>query len=52
MLSIIYLREHQPEKTLEFLTELEHDFPENPLIRLEIRKVTASINRLQKEKVR
>jgi hypothetical protein len=39
MLSVIYLRERQPQQALEVLRSLARDFPENPLIASEIRKI-------------
>jgi predicted Zn-dependent protease len=50
LLSIIYLREQKPAQALAILNELERDFPENPLIRFEINKITEKINRAQKKK--
>jgi hypothetical protein len=40
LLSVIYLRENQPKLALTLLKELERDFPENPLIRKEIVRVS------------
>ncbi len=44
LLSIIYLRENKPGQALILLQELAHDFPENPLIRKEIIRISAKIN--------
>jgi hypothetical protein len=40
LLSIYYLREKRPEQTQLLLAELAHDYPENPLIRKELAKVS------------
>ncbi len=45
LLSIAYLREKRPKDAKKELTELVRDFPENPLLRKELEKVTASIAR-------
>jgi hypothetical protein len=39
LLSIIYLREHEPAKSEALLAQLLQDFPENPLLRKEFGKV-------------
>jgi hypothetical protein len=43
LLSIIYLREKNPQESRRFLVELEHDYPANPLIRNEMVKLDAMI---------
>lgn len=43
LLSIISLREAQPERSLELLSELTGDYPENPLIRKELAKVSQKL---------
>jgi hypothetical protein len=43
LLSVIYLRENQPLQALALLQELALDFPENPLIRKEIIRISAKI---------
>jgi hypothetical protein len=43
LLSTIFLRDKKPEQALALLQELELDFPENPLIRKEIRRISAKI---------
>jgi len=48
LLSVIYLREQQPAMALTLLTELERDFPENPLIRSEARKAADRLGRVKK----
>lgn len=44
LLSVIYLREKEPELAEELLAELAHDFPENPLIRKELDKVRQQLD--------
>jgi hypothetical protein len=39
LLSIIYLREHEPAKSEALLAQLLQEFPENPLLRKELAKV-------------
>jgi len=39
LLSIIYLREHQPARSEILLSELSRDFPDNPLLKKELGKV-------------
>jgi tetratricopeptide (TPR) repeat protein len=48
LLSVIYLREKQPQSALVLLQELGRDFPENPLIRKEIIRISESINQSSK----
>jgi hypothetical protein len=43
LLSVIYLREKQPHQALALLKEMERDFPENPLIQSEAKKVQDKI---------
>jgi hypothetical protein len=45
---IIFLRENQPHKALLLLQELARDFPQNPLARDQIARVTERINRIRK----
>jgi hypothetical protein len=45
LLSVIYLREKQPYQALVLMRELERDFPENPLIQSELRKILAQTSR-------
>ena len=40
MLSVIYLREKKPAEASKLLGELARDFPENPLIRQELAKLS------------
>jgi hypothetical protein len=41
LLSVIYLREKKPQEAEKLLSELARDFPENPLFRLELNKVSS-----------
>jgi hypothetical protein len=41
LLSVIYLREKKPDQALVLLTELERDFPSNPLVRKEVMRIKA-----------
>jgi hypothetical protein len=43
LLSVIYLREKQPHQALGLMQEMERDFPENPLIRSEVKKISDKI---------
>jgi len=43
LLAIVYLREKQPEKTVRILDDLCRKFPENPLFRKELAKVTEKL---------
>jgi tetratricopeptide (TPR) repeat protein len=45
LLAAIYLREKQPQQALAIMKELERDFPENPLVKKEIKRATDMINR-------
>jgi hypothetical protein len=40
LLAVIYLRDKQPELALPLLTEMARDYPQNPLIRNEVARVT------------
>jgi hypothetical protein len=48
LLSVIYLRENQQQSALVLLQELGRDFPENPLIRKEITRISESLNQPSK----
>jgi predicted Zn-dependent protease len=41
LLAVIYLREKQPQRAAKLLEELARDFPENPLVRKELEKLSA-----------
>jgi hypothetical protein len=43
LLSVVYLREKQPEKSLALMKEMERDFPENPIIPAEIARIQKKI---------
>jgi hypothetical protein len=43
LLSVIYLREKMPHQALALMQEMERDFPENPLIRNEVIKISERI---------
>lgn len=43
LLSVIYLRENQPQKALVLLREMERDYPENPLFRVEVNRISSRI---------
>jgi predicted Zn-dependent protease len=43
LLSVVYLREKQPNQALKLLQEMEREYPENPLFRNEVRRVSAKI---------
>ena len=45
LLSVVHLRDRQPAPALKLLRELEHDFPENPLLRREVVLVSAKVAR-------
>jgi tetratricopeptide (TPR) repeat protein len=45
LLSVVYLREKMPHQALILMQELERDFPENSLIRNEVRKIAEQINK-------
>jgi len=43
LLSVVYLREKQPQETQKLLASLSTEYPENPLIRKELAKVTEQV---------
>ncbi len=43
LLAMVYLRENEPEQSFRFLSDLSHDYPENPLFRKELAKVAARL---------
>ena len=43
LLSIMALREEQPERARALLAELTTDYPENPLLKKELDKVTQEL---------
>jgi hypothetical protein len=43
LLSVIYLRENQQQQALTLLQEMERDYPENPLIKNEVRRISNKI---------
>jgi hypothetical protein len=45
LLSVIYLREKMPHQALVLLQEMERDFPENRLIRNEVKKIAEQISK-------
>ena len=45
LLAIIYLREKQPERSAQLLTELSKEYPENPLLRKELSKIEEAMVR-------
>jgi len=47
LLSVFYLREKQPGNSARLLAELAREFPENPLIRKEHKKVALLVNQAQ-----
>lgn len=44
MLALAYLREKKPEPCAKLLAELSHDYPENPLFRKELAKVSTRLH--------
>lgn len=48
LLSVIYLREKQTKLALDLLRELESEFPENLLVKREIKRVEEKLNSTQK----
>jgi hypothetical protein len=48
LLAVIYLREKQPQKSLQYMQELAKEFPHNPLAHAQIAKITEKINRSRK----
>jgi hypothetical protein len=45
LLGIVYMREKKPQRTEQLLAELTHDYPQNPLLRKELGKVQALLQR-------
>jgi hypothetical protein len=43
LLSVIYLREKQPQQALNLLREIQRDFPENKLVRSEIGRISGGV---------
>jgi tetratricopeptide (TPR) repeat protein len=43
LLSVIYLRDKKLDKALALLKELERDFPENPMIRKEVLRISSKV---------
>jgi hypothetical protein len=43
LLSVIYLRENRPNQALKLLQEMEREYPENPVFKNEVRRVSAKI---------
>jgi hypothetical protein len=43
LLSVVYLRENQPEQALILMRELERDFPDNVLIHSEVKKISSRV---------
>ena len=43
LLAVIYVREKKPQEAEKLLSELARDFPENPLFRLELNKVSEQV---------
>jgi tetratricopeptide (TPR) repeat protein len=43
LLSVIYLRENQQQQALRLLQEMERDYPENPVFKNEVKRVSAKI---------
>jgi hypothetical protein len=50
LLSVMYLRDKKLGQALDLLKELEHDFPDNPLIHKEVLRVSAKIGSTQSGK--
>jgi predicted Zn-dependent protease len=44
LLAVIYLRENQPQKSLQYLQELAKEFPQNPLAQSQIARITERVN--------
>ncbi|MBZ5498432.1 MAG: hypothetical protein LAP85_18695 [Acidobacteriia bacterium] len=44
LLSVIYLREKQPQQALALLREMARDFPENPLIKTEVDRLSGGVS--------
>jgi tetratricopeptide (TPR) repeat protein len=47
LLSVIYLRENQPQQALALLKQVQRDFPENPLIKEEVVHISEKLLRGQ-----
>jgi hypothetical protein len=47
LLSVLYLQDKKPEQALVLLKEFERDFPDNPLIRKEVIRISAKIGTRQ-----
>jgi hypothetical protein len=45
LLALVYVREHQPRLALALLQDLEREFPENPLVRKEVKRLTGLLAR-------
>lgn len=45
LLAIIYLREKQPDRAAQLLTQLSKEYPENPLLRKELSKIEEAMAR-------
>lgn len=43
LLSVIYLREKMPRQALALMHEMQRDFPDNPLIRSEVAKISRKL---------
>jgi tetratricopeptide (TPR) repeat protein len=43
LLSVIYLRDKMPEKALDLLQDLQRDFPDNPLVRKEVLRLSGRL---------
>jgi hypothetical protein len=52
LLSAIYMRENQLKPALDLMKELELEFPQNPLIRHEIKRALEKLNSMQKKNSR
>lgn len=50
LLSVIYLRENRLSQALALMKEVERDFPENPLFRKEVIRISERISRTPKRK--
>jgi hypothetical protein len=50
LLSVIYLREKMPHQALVLMQEMERDYPENPLVRSEVKKISEKIARARSAK--
>ncbi len=50
LLSVVYLREKKPHQALALMQEMERDFPENPLIRSEVKKIADKIDKSRSTK--